>query len=261
MRGTLGGLLLFLLIALPFNTPRSETITIGVAASAIDAIRKISRRFELGNKGSSIRISFAASSAIARQIEFGAPISLFLSANVPWMNYLAARDFLVADSRLDLLANTLVLISPKSDTRKFKFDGRQNIRDWLGNQWFALANPSHVPAGIYGKAALIRLREWDSLKNRMVFGANVRDVLTLIERGEAGAGLTYLTDAKVSEGVKILATIDSDTHPPVRYPAALIAGHDTPLARKYINYLQGEAAGDIFRAQGFTHLPGARTNR
>lgn len=261
MKGPFFGLLSLLLFTLPIHAVRGETITIGVAASSIDAVRKITRSFEIENRGSNVRISFAASSAIARQIEAGAPLSLFLSANVSWMEYLAARNLLISDSRINLLANTLVVISPKSELRQFKFNGGQRIGVWLAGTRFALADPAHVPAGIYGKAALIKLGEWASLKSRLVLGANVRDVLTLVERGEVGAGLTYLTDAQASDGAKVLATIDTDSHPQVLYPAALIAGHDTLLARKYINYLQSTAAGDIFRAHGFTHLPVVRTDR
>lgn len=261
MRGTLFGFLLLLLVTLPFYPARGETITIGVAASAIDAVRRISRSFELENKGSSVRISFAASSAIARQIEAGAPISVFLSANVSWMKYLAARNLLIAGSRIILLANTLVLIAPNSETRQFNFTGGPALGEWLAGNRFALADPSHVPAGSYGKAALINLGQWASLQNRLVLGANVRDVLTLVERGEVGAGLTYLSDAQASTRAKILATINPNSHPPVLYPAALIAGHGTPLARKYINYLQSDAAGEVFAAHGFTHLPAARTDR
>lgn len=260
MRPVLGFLIL-LLLALQAHAVRGETITVGVAASSIDAVRQISRAFESENRNSTVRISFAASSTIARQIEAGAPISVFISANVSWMDYLATGGFLVADSRQNLLANRLVLIVPKSEMRQFKFKGRQRIGEWLADSRFALADPAHVPAGIYGKAALVRLGEWESLKGHLVLGANVRDVLTLVERGEVGAGLTYLSDARATGRTRILANIDADTHPPVLYPTALITGHDTPLARKYFSYLHGAAAGDIFKAHGFTHLPATRTDR
>jgi molybdate transport system substrate-binding protein len=263
MSGRIYRLLLVIAAALLPHPALAEKITLGVAASTVDAVRQVVARFmdETAIEEDSIRISVAASSAIARQIEAGAPIALFLSANASWVDYLAQRGYLAPESRIELLGNRLTIVSPRAGAQPLPQRQSENLSTWLGEQRFALADPSHVPAGMYGKAALISRGEWDGLKNKLVLGASVRDVLMMVARGDVGAGLVYHTDALISDDVHIITAIDPKSHPPVRYTLALISRHDTSLARRFHNFLRSSTAGDIFRRYGFIHTSNTRPGR
>jgi molybdate transport system substrate-binding protein len=197
-------------------------------------------------------ISFAASSALARQIENGAPAGLFMSADAEWMDYLAARKLILPDTRASLLGNTLVLIAPADRPLNVKLAPGFDLAGALGGGKLAMADPDSVPAGKYGKAALEKLGAWAEVAPAVIRGDNVRTALAFVERGEAAAGIVYGSDAALTPKVKVAAVFPADSHPAISYPAAILAGHDTAEARAFLAFLATPAARDIFKRYGFS---------
>lgn len=198
------------------------------------------------------RLSFAASSALARQIDAGAPADIFLSADEEWMDFLARRSVIVAESRRDLLGNRLVLVAPADTTWRLSIAAGFDLAGALGGDGrLAMGDPDHVPAGIYGRAALVRLGAWDGVAARAVRAADVRAALVMVERGEAAAGVVYATDARLARRVRIVDTFPADSHPPIAYPMAIVAGRDRPEARAFAAFLRSPEAAAIFERAGF----------
>lgn len=188
-------------------------------------------------------LSFAASSALARQIEQGAPADLYLSADEEWMDGLERADLLRAGTRGDVLTNRLVLVTRRGGT----------VRSLtaLGDGRLALADPAAVPAGKYARAALERLGQWPAVEGNVVPAENVRAALALVARGEAALGIVYATDALATDAVEVLATLPAESHPPIRYPAAVIAGSTHPDAEAFRSFLGAGTARRIFAQHGF----------
>lgn len=201
--------------------------------------------------GATIRVSYAASSALARQIESGAPAQLFISADLDWMDYLAGRHLIRQDSRVNLLGNRLVLIAPRSRPVKLTIAPGFALAAALGSSRLALADPASVPAGKYARAALTRLNVWDAVANRIAAAENVRAALLLVSRGEAPLGIVYRTDAMADAGVVVVDTFPETSHPPIIYPAALTPGA-SPAAARVLEFLTTDAAWSVFARQGFT---------
>ena len=201
--------------------------------------------------GVRMRTSYAASSALARQIEIGAPAGLFISADLDWMDYLAERKLIQTASRVNLAGNRLVLVGPKSAPVSLRIAPGFPLAGALGSSRLALANPDAVPAGKYAKAALINLKVWDSVSGRIAATENVRAALALVARGEAPLGIVYTTDARVEPGVAVIDTFAESLHPPIVYPAALLP-NATADAAKLLEFLKSDTARKEFVAQGFT---------
>ena len=203
-------------------------------------------------------LSFAASSALARQVAAGAPADLFVSADQAWMDYAKKSGSLKPGSRVDLLRNALVLIAsgpktPGSDPQiALAPDLGTTLSRILGGGKLAMATIDAVPAGKYGKAALEKLGAWDSVKGQVAQAENVRAALLLVARGEAPLGIVYATDAAADPSVHVIATFPSDSHPPIVYPAALLKDSANPDAAALLTYLRGPAARGYFEHQGFT---------
>ncbi|MGD9809970.1 MAG: molybdate ABC transporter substrate-binding protein [Sphingobium sp.] len=195
--------------------------------------------------------SFAASSALARQIEAGAPADLFLSADEDWADYLEKRNLTQAGSRVTLLANALVLVAPKGAEPMPDRPGSPALLRWLGQGRLAVADPDAVPAGKYAKAALRSRGLWDSVSNRLAPAENVRAALVMVERGQAPAGIVYATDAKGSAKVEVVERFPATSHPPIRYPMVTIRGSSNPEAAAFRSYLMSPAARAIFARYGF----------
>ncbi len=191
----------------------------------------------------------AASSALARQIAAGAPADIYISANPGWMDFLVERGLNAGPPRL-FAGNTLVLISARHDFR-FRFDAGRRLADTLGDEWLALADPDHVPAGLYAKAGLETLAHWQGVRRRIARAANVRAALALVARGEAAAGVVYGSDAAAEPRVRIVDTFPADSHPKIRYMAALIGRDATPTARAYFSFLTSPPASAILARHGF----------
>lgn len=188
-------------------------------------------------------LSFAASSALARQAEQGASADLFLSADQDWMDMLAEEGLLRAGTRRDLLRNRLVVVRTKGDPIASFAE--------LGDRRLALGDPGAVPAGKYAQEALESMGIWRELETKVVPAANVRAALALVERGEAPLGIVYATDAIASEGVEVVQEIPADTYTPIRYPVAMLAASEHPDAAAFLAFLSSAEAKRIFARHGF----------
>ncbi len=197
-------------------------------------------------------ISFAASSALARQIEAGAPADLFVSADEPWMDEVAAKGLIVPSTRKSFLANKLVLIAPADSKLRLNIARGFPIARALGDGRLALADPDGVPAGKYGKAALEALGVWPGVSDKVASAENVRAALALVERGAAPLGIVYATDAKASARVRVVGTFPANSHPAITYPLARLkaaTNRDAEPFRRFLLSKQGQA---IFIRYGFS---------
>ena len=230
----------------------SEDITVFAAASLTNAIETAAQQYE-EKTGTHVRLSLASSSTLARQIAAGAPADIYISANEKWMDWLNDQGVIQANSRQDILANSLVLIAPANSTiPPTDITTSTEITDLIGkDERIAVGDPDHVPAGIYAKQALTTLGQWDAVNPRLARADNVRSALALVERGEAPLGIVYRTDAMISDGVKIIGTFPADSHPPITYPIALIDPQDGDAALKFLVWLLGDDAATIFADYGF----------
>lgn len=204
-----------------------------------------------------VRVSYAGSNALARQIEAGAPAALFISADETWMDYVASKGVIAEGTRRALLGNELVLIAPASgnttaldlaNTERAK----QAISAALGNGRFAIADPRTVPAGKYAQAALTSLGLWGSVSTRLASADNVRSALAFVARAEAPLGAVYRTDALAEQGVRVVARFPAHSHPPIVYPAAILRSHDSAAARALLDFLGSAGAQATWRKYGFT---------
>jgi molybdate transport system substrate-binding protein len=224
-------------------------VVVFAAASLKNALDEV----VAGWRGSrSTKISYAASSALARQIEAGAPADLFISADLDWMDYVDQRKLIRTDSRVNLLGNRIVLIAPKDSQAKAEIAPGFPLSGLLGDGRLALANVDAVPAGKYGKAALTALGVWPSVQDRLAQAENVRAALLLVARGEAPLGIVYQTDAAAEPAVRILGAVLESTHPPILYPAALTARARNTDAAALLQHLRSAAATTIFEKHGFS---------
>jgi molybdate transport system substrate-binding protein len=243
--------LLALCLLLAPLTARAQELTVFAAASLTDALKDVSTQWaQAGHQP--LRMSFGASSTLARQIEQGAPANLFASADEKWMDYLAEKKLIVASTRKDLLGNDLVLVVPADKPQHVTIGPGFNLLGLLGPTGrVATGDPAHVPVGIYAEQALKRLGIWDAVSPRLARTDDVRSALLLVERGEAPAGIVYATDAAVSKAVMIAGTFPANSHDPVSYPFAVTQSGDTPDARALMTFLAGPQAREIFVKRGF----------
>ena len=200
-------------------------------------------------------ISLAASSALARQIEAGAPADIFISADEQWMDDVAAKGFVRAGTRADLLGNALVLVAPLDSHVHLRIaPGFPLARalDAVPGGRLATGTVTAVPAGIYAKQALVKLGVWDSVSGRIAGADSVRAALALVERGEAPLGVVYATDAKADPKVRIVGVFPETSHDPIRYPVAILSAASNPDTAAFRVFLASGAAKAIFRAHGFT---------
>lgn len=228
-------------------------VTVFAAASLSDALQQIGENYQRST-GQKIAFSFAASSALARQIEASPGADVFISADLDWMNYLDNKGLIDHATRKDLLGNSLVLIAPKHARLKLKIAPNFRLAAALGNGRLSIADPASVPAGRYAKQALTALAAWDSVAGRLAPAENVRVALAYVARGEAPLGIVYRTDALAEPRVRIVDTFPENTHPPIRYPAALTKGAQ-PAAKSFLDYLGGPQARAVFAKNGFVLLP------
>ncbi|MEO6248803.1 MAG: molybdate ABC transporter substrate-binding protein [Sphingomicrobium sp.] len=196
-------------------------------------------------------ISFAGSSALARQIEAGVPADLFVSADEAWMDYLAGRGLIQLSSRVSFLTNRLVLIVPRDSNLRLVIRPGFALARALGGGRLAMADPDAVPAGRYGKAALTALGVWPAVAAKIAPGENVRAALALVERGEVPAGIVYATDAAASRGMRVIGIFPPATHPAIRYPIALLTSATSADAEPFRRFLLSRPAKMIFRRFGF----------
>ncbi len=241
-----------LLLAGPRPVAAGE-VTVFAAASLADALGEVNEAFR--EEGGEVVASFAGSSALARQIEAGAPADVFVSADLDWMDWLQQRGLVDGASRRDLLGNRLVLVASATSGPAIEIRPGLDLAGALGDGRLAIGETASVPAGRYGRAALEALGVWEGVADRLAEAENVRAALALVARGEAPLGLVYATDAAADPSVEVVATLPEESHPPIVYPVALIAGSGNPDAGAYLDFLLGERARGIFEAAGFTVLP------
>jgi molybdate transport system substrate-binding protein len=225
-------------------------VTVFAAASLKEAMDQQAREFQAAT-GNRVTVSYGASSALAKQIEAGAPADVFISADLDWMDYLEHRHVVAPRDRVNLLRNTLVLIAPATSTLSLRIAPRFSLAAALGSDRLAMANPDSVPAGKYGKAALEKLGVWPSVEPHVARAENVRAALALVSRAEAPLGIVYSTDAMADKGVRIVDTFPPDTYPPIVYPAAVMASSKSPQAKPLLDYLHSSAARGTWEKYGF----------
>ncbi len=238
--------------ARPARAERPDVLVFA-AASLKTALDEINAQWH-ERTGKHAAISYAASPALAKQIEQGAPADLFISADEDWMNYLAERKLIRPETRSDLVGNRLVLISSKGADLQVIIAPGFPLLSLLGQGRLAMANTDAVPAGKYGRAALEALGVWESVKGRIAQAENVRAALLMVSRGEAPLGIVYQSDAASDPNVSHLATFPENTHPRIVYPIAVTASSMKPAAGAFIDMLKTPEARTVFEKQGFTSL-------
>jgi molybdate transport system substrate-binding protein len=223
------------------------------AASLKNALDDADAQYQR-DAGHKIVVSYGASSALAKQIEGGAPADIFISADLDWMDYVAERKLIKPETRFNLLGNKLVLVAPADSRINMTIGPNFKLAQALGNDRLAMAEPSAVPAGKYGKAALEALGVWSSVAGKIAPAQDVRATLLLVSRGEAPLGIVYQTDAAADKGVKIVGVFPESTHPPIIYPIAVTTISTNPGAAAYVAFLKSAAARPAFEKQGFVVL-------
>lgn len=232
------------------STAPADQITVFAASSLKNALDEVSAAFD-AQSGHQTTLSYAGSSALARQIQMGAPADVFISANPDWVDLLQDQGAVDGASRIALLGNRLVLIASE-DVPRFDLTARSDLAGLLNGGHMAMALVQAVPAGIYGKEALQSLGLWDQVATQIAQVDNVRAALALVALGETPLGIVYQTDAQADPRVYTLAQFPQDSHRPIQYPA--IATQNTPMAQAYLTFLQGGAAQSIFERHGFSVL-------
>lgn len=248
---------LFVMLALLLGTApplaAQEQITVFAAASLKNALDDTSAAFSKAT-GVKVVASYAASSALAKQIEQGAPADVFISADLQWMDYVAGKTLIKPDTRINLLGNKLVLIAGKDSRLDHVAIGQGfDITKLAGDGRIAVADVKAVPAGFYAKAALEKLGAWATAEPKLAMAENVRATLAFVARGETPIGIVYETDAKIEPKVKIVGVFPDGAYPPVIYPAAAIVT-GKPTAMRYLDFLRTPAAKAIFERYGFSFL-------
>lgn len=247
---------LFLIFAIACLAPAfaAEPLTVFAAASLKESLDEAAHAYEQ-KTGQPVRVSYAASSALARQIEQGAPADVFVSADVEWMDYLARAKAIDPATRRNLLGNTLVLVAPAdAKTAPIALQPGLDLVKALGDGRLAVALVDSVPAGKYAKQSLIALGAWEGVKSRTAEAENVRAALLLVSRGETPLGIVYGSDALAEPKVKVVGTFPDTSHAPIVYPIARIAASRHPNARAFVQWLQTKDARAIFLRHGFRSL-------
>lgn len=240
-------------LALGFSAPaaHAEEVMVFAAASLTNALNEIGESFA-AKTGHTVKPSYAASSALAKQIEQGAPANVFASADLQWMDYLAERKLVVADSRVNLLGNTLVLVAPAdSKLAKVELGPKTDVALLAGEGRIATGNPDSVPVGLYFKQAMERAGQWPAVAPKIAAADSVRAALAFVERGEVPLGVVYATDAAVSKKVKVVGVFPDTMHDPVIYPFALVGGKETAGAKAFLDFARGNEAKGVFTRYGF----------
>ncbi len=233
---------------------RAETITIFAAASMGDAVNALADQYSR-DSGHTIRTSFASSSVLARQIISGAPADVFISANTAWMDEADSKGAIIAASRRIIAGNRLVLVASsfvtlplaKADTISADYP----LARIMAGQRLALGDPGHVPSGIYARQSLEALGLWEPVREQLVPMPSVRAALAMVERGEVSLGVVYASDIRYASGVQLIGNLPDDSHAPIRYPAAVVTGHQRPAVTEFMVFLISPQATKVLTEHGF----------
>lgn len=251
-RSVFAPLVVLSLISVPTLVAAAE-VTVFAAASLTTALSRVSAAWG-AETGHVVVISYAGSSALARQIQQGAPADIFISASTDWMDEVAASGDLRLETRRDILGNMLVLIAHGADAAPVTINNTLDLAGMLGDGRLAMALVNSVPAGMYGKAALTTLGLWDRVEPLVAQADNVRAALAFVARNEAPLGIVYATDAAVEDNVTIIGTFPAGSHPEITYPAGITSQSDNPAAAAFLDYLTSDTANAIWRGFGFRVL-------
>ncbi|ADO43448.1 molybdate ABC transporter substrate-binding protein [Ketogulonicigenium vulgare] len=235
------------------SSAMAEDITVFAAASMKDSLDAVIANWT-AETGNTVTVSYEGSSALARQIEQGAPAAMFISAAIDWMDYVEGLGLIEDGTRSDLLGNSLVIVSHEAPAAPVTIDANLDLIGLLGDEKLAMALVDSVPAGVYGKEALTNLGLWDSVAPNVAQADNVRAALALVGLGEAPYGIVYSTDAAADPNVAIYGTFPADSHGPITYPVALIKEYSSDTAHAFLDYLKTPAASDVFTEFGFVTL-------
>jgi len=249
-----GMTLWLLLFCLPISAAQTDkpTIIVFAAASLTNALQEVGDGF-MKDSSIPVKFSFAASSALARQIENGAPADMFFSADLEWMDYLQTRKLIQVATRHDVLGNQLVLVAPVASRITLHIAPDFPLLAALGNSRLAIGDPDGVPAGRYAHEALEKLGVWNTVADHLARTDSVRSALALVDRGEAPLGIVYQTDALIDKNVRVVDAFPDNTHLPITYPIALVSGAKADAA-KFLAYVQSPAADIVFKRYGFVAL-------
>ncbi|HEY0915537.1 MAG TPA: molybdate ABC transporter substrate-binding protein [Solimonas sp.] len=249
-------LLSLLLLICSTTAGAADPARIYAAASLTNAVTDIGAAWEKTGQPAPVLV-FGASSALAKQVEAGAPADVFMSADLNWMDYLEQRKRLAPGSRGSLLGNTLVLIAPKGRAPEVKMERGFDLAAAFKGK-LCTGEPGVVPVGIYAKEALTALGWWDKLSGRIVGTDDVRTALSFVERGECPLGIVYATDAAISSKVEVVASFPAGSHKPVIYPVSLVKGGRAE-GGEFLQYVRSSPdAAAIFRKYGFTLLDSSK---
>lgn len=237
----------------PSAAMAEDKVTVFAAASLKNALDAINAEWQK-ESGKETTVSYAASSALAKQVEQGAPADVFISADLAWMDYLAQKKLIKDDTRSNLLGNRIVLVSSAEDAKPVEIKQGFDLAALIGDGRLAMGAVDSVPAGKYGKAALEKLGVWSSVEQKVAGAESVRAALLLVSRGEAPYGIVYQTDAAADPGVKVVGTFPEDSHPPIIYPIAITTDSKSADATAYVDFIKSDKAAPLFEKQGFTIL-------
>ncbi|PSU35917.1 molybdate ABC transporter substrate-binding protein [Photobacterium lutimaris] len=236
---------------LSFSTIAAEKVTVFAASSLTNAMNEVVSAYER-KTGEKPTVSYASSSALARQIAQGAPADIYLSANEKWMDYLLDQGVIQPSTRKPLLRNSLVMVAPKNfPHQQITLSASLDLGGVLDGTRLAVGDPNHVPAGIYTKEALEHIGLWQQAERLLARANNVRGALLLVERQEALLGVVYKTDALISSKVNIVSEFPAESHTAITYPIAMVDGHKNESAKTFYHYLSSKEAADIFTKYGF----------
>ena len=243
-------LALALLVTTAISLPAlAESITVFAASSLKTTLDQIAKDWQK-QSGNSAAISYDSSAKLAKQIAQGAPADVFISASKEWMDTLSDAKLIQDVSRKDILGNSLILIAADPTAPQITITQGFDLAGLLGDRKLAMGLVDSVPAGQYGKEALVNLGLWDSVVPQIVQADNVRAAVKLVATGEAAFGIVYATDAEA--GVTKIGTFPADSHQPIVYPAA--ATSTNPNAQEFLDYLGSDAASAVFAKAGFVVL-------
>ncbi len=246
--GAVAGLALSVAVAAPAH---AEDVVVFAAASLTNALNEIGDQFT-AKTGNKMVPSYAASSALAKQVEQGGPGQVFASADLKWMDYLADKKLIAPDTRFNLLGNTLVLVAPlDSKLDRVDLGPETDLAALAGSGRIATGNPDSVPVGLYFRQAMERSGQWKAVEAKVAGADSVRSALAFVERGEVPLGVVYATDAAVSKKVKVVGVFPDTMHDPIVYPFALVAGKETPAAKAFLEFVRGAEAKGVFVKYGF----------
>jgi molybdate transport system substrate-binding protein len=232
---------------------RNQEILVFAAASLTNVLDEIGAAYTQQTR-QPVKFAYAASSALARQLEAGARADVFFSADLEWMDYVQARGLIDRTARRNVVGNRLALVAPADSKIELKIAPGFPLAQALGNGRLATGDPQSVPVGKYARSSLTSLRVWNDVADRLVRADNVRSALAFIARGETPLGIVYETDAKVEKRVRVVDFFPADSHPPIVYPVAVTA-QARPAARQFIDFLQSAPAQEAFKKYGFQDPP------